>query len=138
MLQVLWNGIDNSVPNLFLFTDTRRYIFNCSEGLQRLFLQWKLRFGKLDAFFLTRYQWSHIGGLPGMGMTLRDIKSKTKLEQEKAGLKKKKKNHEKEDNRNSNITVYAPKGMKQIISATQNFMRFDQSGVSFEVRMFKG
>ena len=51
-----------------------RYIFNCGEGLQRLFTQWKVKFGKIDMFFLTRYQWSHVGGFPGFGMTLRDIK----------------------------------------------------------------
>ena len=51
-----------------------RYIFNCGEGLQRLFTQWKVKFGKIDLFFLTRYQWSHMGGFPGFGMTLRDIK----------------------------------------------------------------
>lgn len=74
-LQILWNGEHASVPCLFLFTDLKKYVFNCSEGTQRLFTQRRVRLKKLDTFFMTSYQWSHMGGLPGFGMTLRDMKN---------------------------------------------------------------
>ena len=44
------------------------------EGSQRLFTQNRIKIGKLDTFFFTRHQWSHIGGFPGFAMTLRDAK----------------------------------------------------------------
>ena len=178
-LQVLWNGTDTSIPSLFLFTDKKRYVFNCGEGIQRLFTQRKIKLGKLDTFFLTRYQWSHMGGLPGFGMTLRDMRNdapfRVKIEQNSDSKVKNvvgsknatsssaineicnnsvgneppqtvqteekkcttemetKKHVEKNESCLRKINVYAPKGMKKIISATKHFLRFDDTTVNFEV-----
>ncbi|KAJ2339107.1 hypothetical protein GGF43_006718, partial [Coemansia sp. RSA 2618] len=53
-----------------------RYLFNCSEGTQRLSFENKVRLSKLTAVFLTRVDWDNMGGLPGMLLTLAETGSR--------------------------------------------------------------
>jgi len=132
-IQILWNGEEASIPCLFLFTDLKRYVFNCSEGTQRLFTQRRVKLGKLDTFFMTRYQWSHMGGLPGFGMTLRDMKSDGMIKARMDEVKKNSNVKSKEIEKLHNIKIYAPPGMDDVIKATKHFLKFDQSDVNFVV-----
>jgi len=40
-LQVLGNGGKGNPKSLFLFTDNKKYLFNCGEGVQRLANEFK-------------------------------------------------------------------------------------------------
>lgn len=60
-------------PSVTLFTDSQRYLFNCSENTQRVCSEHKVRLGKLQNVFFTRLNWQNVGGLPGLAMTLRDM-----------------------------------------------------------------
>jgi len=72
-LQVIGTGGGEVPPCLFLFTDSRRYLFNCGESVQRLCHEHKVKVSKLQDVFVTRVTWDNLGGLPGLAMTLRDI-----------------------------------------------------------------
>lgn len=65
-LQVLGNS-------MYLFTDQNRYLFNCSEGTQRLAHEHKSKLAKLDHIFVTSGRWERVGGLPGVALTVQDI-----------------------------------------------------------------
>ncbi|EPZ35802.1 Beta-lactamase superfamily domain-containing protein [Rozella allomycis CSF55] len=71
-LKVIGTGTGDSTPSFLLFFDQQRYLFNCGEGLQRLFTQHKFRFGKLGHIFLTQLSWESFGGLPGAILTVSD------------------------------------------------------------------
>ena len=72
-LQVLGVGSSEVFPSVTLFTDSQRYLFNCSENTQRVCSEHKVRLGKLQNVFFTRLKWQNVGGLPGLAMTLRDM-----------------------------------------------------------------
>ena len=72
-LQVIGTGGGEVPPCLFLFTDSRRYLFNCGESVQRLCHEHKVKVSKLQDVFVTQVTWDNLGGLPGLAMTLRDI-----------------------------------------------------------------
>ena len=67
-LQVLGTGGGELKPCLFLFTDSKRYLFNCVENVQRFSNEYKLRQSKLNHFFITRMTWDNVGGLPGQSL----------------------------------------------------------------------
>lgn len=71
-LQLLGAGSRDGGGSILLFFDERRYLFNCGEGTQRFCGQHQIRLSKLAAVFLTRLEWDHVGGLPGMICTLAD------------------------------------------------------------------
>ena len=64
-LQVLGTGGGELKPSLFLFTDSKRYLFNCVENVQRFCNEYRVRQSKLSNFFVTRLAWDNVGGLPG-------------------------------------------------------------------------
>ena len=64
-LQVLGTGGGELKPSLFLFTDSKRYLFNCGENIQRFCTEYRVRQSKLNNFFITRVTWDNVGGLPG-------------------------------------------------------------------------
>ena len=64
-LQVLGTGGGELQPSLFLFTDSKRYLFNCVENVQRFCNEYRVRQSKLSNFFITRMTWDNVGGLPG-------------------------------------------------------------------------
>lgn len=68
-VQVLGTGITDAPPSVFLFTDKRRYLFNCGEGSQRFASEHRIRLAKLDTVFLTDLSWEAVGGLPGTRAT---------------------------------------------------------------------
>jgi hypothetical protein len=55
---------DSTTPSIRLLTQSRTYIFNCGEGMQRL-CQVRSRLPRYSDIFLTRLSWDVAGGLPG-------------------------------------------------------------------------
>ena len=96
-LQVIGTGGGEVPPCLFLFTDTRRYLFNCGENVQRFCHEHKVKVSKLENVFVTRVTWDNLGGLPGLAMTLRDI-----------GI--------------TELTIHGPCSLEGFITASQVFM----------------
>ncbi|KAG7303022.1 hypothetical protein JYU34_013030 [Plutella xylostella] len=96
-LQVLGSGA-RGVPNtLYLFTDQKRYLFNCGECTQRLAHEHKVKLSRLDHIFITSKTWKNIGGLPGLSLTLQDV-----------GV--------------PNITLHGPEGLDELYNATKRFV----------------
>ncbi|XP_073945029.1 ribonuclease Z, mitochondrial-like isoform X2 [Choristoneura fumiferana] len=96
-LQVLGSGA-RGVPNtLYLFTDQKRYLFNCGECTQRLAHEHKVKLSKLDHIFITSKTWRNIGGLPGLSLTLQDV-----------GVPQ--------------ITLHGPDGLDELYNATRRFV----------------
>ncbi|KAF9396722.1 Zinc phosphodiesterase ELAC protein 2 [Podila verticillata] len=72
-LQVLSTGTADCSPSIILHFDSQRYMINCGEGTQRLCMESKLRFSKLQTILFTRNHWECFGGVPGMLLTLSDV-----------------------------------------------------------------
>ncbi|OCK78077.1 hypothetical protein K432DRAFT_302780 [Lepidopterella palustris CBS 459.81] len=66
--------VDTPGTTILLTTATKRYLFgNVSEGTQRAAVQVGARMGRLSELFITgRAEWSNLGGLVGMILTLAD------------------------------------------------------------------
>ncbi|XP_078257062.1 zinc phosphodiesterase ELAC protein 2 isoform X2 [Rhinoraja longicauda] len=71
-LQVVGAGSRDGGASLYVFSEYNRYLFNCGEGTQRLMQEHKLKISRLDNVFVTRMSWSHVGGLSGLILTLKD------------------------------------------------------------------
>lgn len=71
-LQVIGTGHCEVSPSLCLFTDSRRYIFNCPENFQRFTREYRMKILKDPTLFVTRVCWRNLGGLPGFAMSYRD------------------------------------------------------------------
>lgn len=71
-LQVINSGSSELGPSLYLFTDNRRFVFNCGENFGRFVHEHRLRVMKDLMFFITRVVWRNLGGLTGISMTYRD------------------------------------------------------------------
>lgn len=72
-MQVIGGGTaEGGGPSLLLFFDEHRYMFGCGEGTQRACFQHQVRLSRLRAVFLSRLEWTHSGGLPGMICTVAD------------------------------------------------------------------
>ncbi|XP_066292558.1 zinc phosphodiesterase ELAC protein 2-like [Branchiostoma lanceolatum] len=72
-LQVIGAGSRDTCPSLFVFSDTKRYLFNCGEGTQRIMMEHKVKVSRMEDIFLTRLSWNNVGGLGGMTLTLQGI-----------------------------------------------------------------
>ncbi|XP_039754100.1 ribonuclease Z, mitochondrial isoform X1 [Pararge aegeria] len=96
-LQVLGSGARGAPNTLYLFTDQKRYLFNCGEGTQRLAHEHKVKLSRLDHIFITNKTWRNIGGLPGLSLTLQDV-----------GV--------------PNITLHGPEGLDELYNATRRFV----------------
>ncbi|CAH0751050.1 unnamed protein product, partial [Diatraea saccharalis] len=96
-LQVLGSGARGAPNTLYLFTDQKRYLFNCGEGTQRLAHEHKVKLSRLDHIFITSKTWKNIGGLPGLSLTLQDV-----------GV--------------PNITLHGPEGLDELYNATRRFV----------------
>jgi tRNase Z endonuclease len=55
---------DSTTPSIKIRTQSRTYVFNCGEGMQRL-SQTYGQIPKQSDIFLTRLDWDVAGGLPG-------------------------------------------------------------------------
>ncbi|TPX43189.1 hypothetical protein SeMB42_g00246 [Synchytrium endobioticum] len=60
-------------PAIILHFDSKRYMFNCGEGTQRICVETGTRLLRLKNIFLTRTSWDCVGGLPGLLLTLGDL-----------------------------------------------------------------
>ncbi|OLY83943.1 Zinc phosphodiesterase ELAC protein 2 [Smittium mucronatum] len=109
-VQVINTPTDSgSVPTLLVHLEKTRYLFNCGEGTQRLFNENTVKISKLKAIFSTQNSWSHIGGLPGLLLTIGSM-----------GV--------------SNLNVYGPKNIAQTLDASRYFTQ--QAAVSFITKEF--
>ncbi|XP_035458364.2 uncharacterized protein LOC118281764 isoform X4 [Spodoptera frugiperda] len=96
-LQVIGSGARGAPNTLYLFTDQKRYLFNCGECTQRLAHEHKVKLSRLDHIFITSKTWRNIGGLPGLSLTLQDV-----------GV--------------PNITLHGPEGLDDLYTATKRFV----------------
>ncbi|KNE60081.1 hypothetical protein AMAG_05512 [Allomyces macrogynus ATCC 38327] len=72
-VQILGGGAHDMAPSLLFKFDSQRYLFNCGEGTQRFCNEHKFRLPKLKNIFLTKLDWTNLGGIPGMLLTLNDV-----------------------------------------------------------------
>ena len=70
-IQVLGTGANELAPSFYLFTDSKRYVFNCGENFQRFRSEFRLPLTKLS-FFITHVSWRNLGGFAGAAMSSRD------------------------------------------------------------------
>jgi len=56
---------DSTSPSICIHTQTKTYLFNCPEGMQRICMH-RSRIPRESHLFLTRVNWDVAGGLPGM------------------------------------------------------------------------
>ncbi|PVV04590.1 hypothetical protein BB560_000907 [Smittium megazygosporum] len=84
-----------------VYFDNHRYLFNCGEGSQRIFFENSIKSPKIDNVFVSQANWKHLGGLPGLGLTLSAQGSVA-------------------------INVCGPKNTSDILNATNLFTRFSE------------
>lgn len=72
-LQILENGAPGLGKSLLLVTNQVNYLFNCGEGSQRIAHEFRMKVSKIDHIFITSCSWEHMGGLPGMCLTMQSI-----------------------------------------------------------------
>uniref|UniRef100_A0A6B2EER2 Zinc phosphodiesterase ELAC protein 2 n=1 Tax=Phlebotomus kandelakii TaxID=1109342 RepID=A0A6B2EER2_9DIPT len=96
-LQVLGTGAPGSPACVYIFTDQSRYLFNCGEGTQRLAHEHKTKLARLEHIFMTQTTWRHIGGLPGLSLTIQD-----------SGVPE--------------VTLHGPPGLEEIFQAMKRFV----------------
>jgi ribonuclease Z len=65
LAQVVGAANLDTTPSIIIHFDSQRYLFNCGEGTQRLFVENGVRANKITNVFLTRINWDCIGGVPG-------------------------------------------------------------------------
>lgn len=93
-IEVLGAGTADAAAGLLLFFDDARYLFECGDGVQRFCTERPIKLGRLRAICLTSLAAPSVGGLFGMVLTVAD-----------AGM--------------SNVTIAAPAGLSQVVSAAQ-------------------
>eukprot|EP00090_Calanus_glacialis_P004185 TRINITY_DN13097_c0_g1_i2.p1 TRINITY_DN13097_c0_g1~~TRINITY_DN13097_c0_g1_i2.p1 ORF type:complete len:896 (-),score=340.30 TRINITY_DN13097_c0_g1_i2:90-2777(-) len=104
--QVLGSGSYGGPTSLYLYTDHRKYLFNCGEGTQRLTSQLSLggALSQLEHVFITSKTWRHLGGLPGVCLSAKA-----------AGA--------------PDITIHGPPGCMELYQATKRFVRLYEFNV---------
>lgn len=114
-LQILGAGtVDGGAYSSLLFFDSHRYLFNASEGIQRLSTEYQIRISKINAIFISTLDWNHIGGLPGLICTLADVL------------------HQQEENHDE-ISIIGPLGLKECISSMKNFI----NKIAFKIKIIE-
>jgi len=108
-IQFLSTHTPDSSPAFLVHFDSQRYLFNCSEGTQRLINENKIHLGKIKNLFFTRSIWGYIGGLPGMVLTLAD-----------SGAKE--------------FGIHGPRNLLKCFVGSRNFLQ--RSQVNFKVHEF--
>jgi hypothetical protein len=64
-VQIVTGDSGDTTPSILFHFDSKRYLFNCGEGSQRFCMEHQFRLNKLKDVFVTKLDWSRIGGLPG-------------------------------------------------------------------------
>ena len=72
-VQVLGMDCVDLTGSVLISFEGRKILFNCGEGLQRLSIEHKLKLAKLEMIFISKLDWRHIGGLPGLLLTVSDV-----------------------------------------------------------------
>ena len=68
--QVLSLASGETSPSLLLFFDSKRYLFNAGDGVQRLCHEHGISLHKISDIFLTSLHPESVGGLPGLMLTM--------------------------------------------------------------------
>ncbi|XP_040574046.1 ribonuclease Z, mitochondrial [Lepeophtheirus salmonis] len=97
--QVICPGLPGYPGSLFLSTNNKRYLFNCSEGTQRLCVEHCVSrsLASLEHIFLTQKSWRCMGGLGGMCLAIKDSGS-------------------------PDVTLHGPEGSTKIYEMTKGFI----------------
>ena len=100
VVQVLGSGSYGGPTSLLLHTDHRKYLFNCGEGTQRVTNQLSISkaLAQLEHVFITSKTWKHLGGLPGVCLSVKA-----------AGA--------------PDITIHGPPGCMELYKATKGFLK---------------
>ncbi|KAJ3446398.1 zinc phosphodiesterase elac protein [Anaeramoeba flamelloides] len=64
-LQIIGNSDDLSHPSFFLSLPSQSFLFNSSEGFQRLLPESNVKFSKIQNIFFTRLEHDRMSGIPG-------------------------------------------------------------------------
>ena len=75
-LQVLGTGGNELAPTVLLNTDSKKYLFNCSETTARLCEEQGIRTAWISNIFFTRCTWENTGGMLAVANTLCRLESK--------------------------------------------------------------
>jgi len=92
----LGNGAADAAASVVFHSEERRLLFNCSEGTQRLCIEYKVRLGKLSHVFLSRLDADTCAGFLGLMLSLAD-----------AG--------------HAGLTMFAPRGLEKTLSTAKRF-----------------
>lgn len=120
-LQILGVDSGDSSPTILLFFDEQSIIFNAGEvrpqvlllktffndlsyfqGIQRFFTEHKIRLRKVRRVFFTRLSAKTCGGLPGVILTLADLRTTA--------------------SDSSTLALHGPRRLEPLLHATQHFM----------------
>ena len=123
-VQVLGTGANNLAPSLLVRTIRGNYLFNAGDGLQRFFVEHKVKMGKIKGIFLTDLSSETIGGLPGALLTMSDLSADnsiklTEIAQQHGNSNI---NSTKEDTSLSHhVQLYGPRGIGAFLYAMRHF-----------------
>jgi ribonuclease Z len=126
---------DTPGTTLVLQTVSRNYVFgNHAEGTQRALTQQGQRLTKVQDFFMTgRTEWSNVGGLVGMVLTLADSAT-TRYESAMETYNNHGKKKEKEPVR-PKLNIYGPPNLKHLLGTCRRFIF--RKGVPLNATEFK-
>ncbi|WIA31761.1 hypothetical protein OEZ86_002633 [Tetradesmus obliquus] len=98
-------NVDNSTasPSVLLVLDSKRYLFNAGEGIQRHFIEYKQKMRQITSVLATRVSTDTLAGLPGMLLSQVSVGS---------------------DGTGSDAvksSVYGPEGLSQYVRAFRNY-----------------
>ena len=74
-LQVLGLPSSFTSSSLILFFDSKRYIFNGGEGIQRMCVDFGVKFSKVTDLFLTGLDHDILSSLTGFMLSVKDVKT---------------------------------------------------------------
>ncbi|CAL4106636.1 unnamed protein product, partial [Meganyctiphanes norvegica] len=98
-LKVVGSGANGAPTGLYVFTEHKKYLFNCGEGSQRMAFEHKIKLSMMEHVLITHKSWKNIGGLPGILLTMQDT-----------GVPE--------------IKLHGPPGIESWYYDTRNFIRF--------------
>lgn len=72
--QIIGNASRGNPGTVLITSENQSYLFNCSEGLQRLACEHKsIKLAKIQNIFVTSLDWAQMSGVFGLSLTLHDI-----------------------------------------------------------------
>lgn len=113
-LQIISTSSSHHSPCILISTELQRFLFEVGEGTQRLLSEHKIKLGRLNSIFLSTNSITSYGGLPGLLLTLDEVKASNPIE------------------------VIGPYGASMYLKATRQFMKEYNSFTSFSYDDLEG